>query len=146
MATEPALAALVAARLAATAGVPGTVGDAADLSSARGGTLTFPAAFVIPLAEAAGPNALGAGAVEQRRTVRVGVVLAVRNLRARGGEALQGIEALRGAVDAALLGWPPADRYDPLLFGSGKLVSMEDGVMWWQDEYLTAYLSRSAQA
>lgn len=130
----------VAERLRVSVGNLGMVGDAADFNSIRRETMKFPAAFVVPLGDRGGPNGLTGNAVSQRREPRFGVVLAVRNVRAtRGASALLDVEQLRADVDAALIGWQPADKYDPVLYASGNLLSMENGELWWQDEYLTAY-------
>lgn len=134
---------LVAARLKLKVSGLGMVGDAADLASIRRETLQFPAAFVVLLADKGGQNGLNSGnSVSQRREQRLGVVLAVRNIRSgQGADALHEIDALRQQVDAALIGWQPGtgDTYDPVLFSAGKLLDMSNGEMWWQDEYLTAY-------
>lgn len=136
---------LIAAHLAASVTSLAAVGDAADLAAIKRETMKYPSAYVVPLADKGGPNDLDTGLVEQRREPRIGVVMVVRNVRAtKGATALSDVETLRQAIDDALLGWSPEAKYDPMLFASGKLLSMENGVMFWQDEYTTAYLRRSA--
>ncbi len=120
------------------------IAGAADFASA-GLNLKgkLPAAYVIPLAERAGENSL-VSAVSQRTEARFGVVLAISNLRdARGQNAQGDLAPLRAAVMAVLLGWQPGPDYDPVVFGSGRLLQLQDGVLWWQDEFVTAYYLRS---
>lgn len=96
-----------------------------------------PAAYVMPIAETAGPNRLANG-VRQQVAARVGVVLALGNLSdRRGGPAAEALEAVRDAVKAALVGWPPSADDEPLTFAQGRAVTFADGVFWWQDEFAT---------
>lgn len=134
----------VEARLATVSALKKIAG-AADFASA-GADLKgkLPAAYVIPMTERAGGNSL-VSAVSQHTEARFGVVLAVSNLRdARGQNAHGDLAPLRAAVIAALLGWQPGPDYDPVLFGSGRLLQLQDGVLWWQDDFVTAYYLRSA--
>lgn len=119
------------------------VGGAADLASIKREQMKFPSAFVVPLAERGGGNELATGGIEQSRDARIGVVYAVRNIKSnKGAEALSDIELLRVAVDDVLFGWSPTAAHDPMLFSAGKMLSMDNGVMFWQDEYTTSYLRR----
>jgi hypothetical protein len=134
---------LVAAQIKSNVTGMAFVGDAADLASIKREAMKFPSAFVVPLAERGGANELSSGGVEQSRDPRIGVVYAVRNIKAnKGAEALSDIELLRDAVDAVLFGWSPTTAHDPMLFANGKMLSMDNGVMFWQDEYTTSYLRR----
>lgn len=133
----------VAQRISDTVDGLGMVGNAADFASIGRETLKYPAAFVVPLAERGGPSEFAAGVTAQRREPRVGVILVVRNVRAaKGAAALADIEPLRGLVDAQLFGWQPTADHEPLLLASGKILSMQNGVLWWQDEYVTAFERR----
>lgn len=120
------------------------VAGAVDFASAGMDLKTnLPAAYVLPLAEKADPNQLADG-VLQKVGARFGVVIAVSNLRdARGEQAHSGLDPLRSAVIAALLGWAPSDAHDPVEFVSGRILNFADGVLWWQDEFTTAYLLRN---
>lgn len=96
-----------------------------------------PAAYVIPIADQAGTNKLVNG-VRQQVTTRFGVVLALGNLGdARGEAASKAIETTRAAVRAALLGWSPTADDDPIAFAQGRMIGLADGVVWWQDEFIT---------
>lgn len=119
------------------------VSGAADFASAsidlKG---KLPAAYVLPLNDKAGRNEM-ANAVMQKVDVRFGVVLAVQNLRdALGKNAQSDLDPIRKAVIAALLGWQPDTDHEPVLYGSGRLLQMADGVLWWQLEFVTAYYER----
>jgi len=118
-------------------------GGAADLAAARDDLRIAPAAYVIPLRETPGRNELGE-AIWQRVTVRLGLVLAVRNVRdARGEAAAEDLEALRQSVRAALLGWAPAMGHDPLEYGGGRLLALTNAILWWQDDFTTAFYMKT---
>lgn len=103
-----------------------------------------PAAYVFLLSEAASSNSLGNVAVLQRVQAQIGVSIAVRNVAdAQGAASGLDIQAVRGAVKTALLGWPPAAGHEPLERVSSDLLAFRDGYLWWQDVYATAYYDRS---
>lgn len=137
---------MIAEIIAALRTVPALklVGGAADLQAAVENSPTVtPCAFVIPLEENPGANALG-NFVAQRVAVAVGVVLVVRNLSdSKGAAATVDMEVLRKATKAVLLGFSPGSEYDPLERGQSALLVFKDGHMWWQDIYITAYYDRS---
>lgn len=119
------------------------VGGAADFSALpEAGPQAVPAAFVVPLDEHAGPNKLDTG-ISQRVDVRLGVILAVRNLRdGVGAAANDDLETLRRAIKDALLGWRPPDAVDVCIYGGGRVLQLNNQVLWWQDDFLTAYYER----
>jgi hypothetical protein len=99
----------------------------------------LPAAYVLPLSESAGPNALG-GAVAQQVSAETGIALALANVAdPKGRAALADLAALRAAVRDALLGWVPEAGCSPLEFAGGGLLGFKDGVLWWQDVYATQF-------
>lgn len=103
----------------------------------------IPAAFVLPLAESAEANELSSG-ISQRVAQRFGVVLAVSNHRDAGGEAALGdLAPVRSAVMTALLGWAVDGNHDPVEFAGGRLVDLSQGVLWWQDDFLTRFHVRA---
>lgn len=119
------------------------VGGAADLSAIQRGGVPTPAAWIIPVAESAGDNE-SVSIVSQRVNATVGIVIAVRNLRdARGAAAQDDLAEIRIAIRDALLGWAPEPDHDPATFARGRLLSLGDQALWWQDEYFTAYHMRS---
>lgn len=102
----------------------------------------MPAAFVIPLGEDPKPSQ-GANFIRQQIRISLGVVLAVRNVADTKGEAAQ-VDldtTLRPAVQAALLGWSPADA-EPLERGAGRLLGFKNSVLYWQDVYHTNIYAR----
>jgi hypothetical protein len=132
------------ARLREAAGDLRKVGAAADLSAIKGGHVPTPSAWVIPVSESAQDNET-VGVVSQRVSSTVGIVMVVRNLRdTRGDEAQDDLAVIRQQIRDALLGWSPGNEYDPATFSRGRLISLDDQVLWWQDEFQTAYYMRSA--
>lgn len=120
------------------------VGGAADLSAAAESLKQKPAAFALPNSERASGSITGTMVVSQENTVRFAVVIAVQNLRdARGEKAQADLRTVRMAIATALHGWQPDSEFDPIQYGSGKLLRLTDQVVWYQDEFLTAHLLRS---
>lgn len=116
------------------------VGGAADLGAALDGVTTAPACFVVPLAEQVTETQHGPQRVVQTVTVTVGVLLVIKNVQAAAGApALSGLETLRAAVRACLLGWMPAGAHVACVFAGGELADFQPGLMWWQDGYKTAH-------
>ncbi|MCL2872427.1 MAG: Gp37 family protein [Betaproteobacteria bacterium] len=128
----------VAARLAATVPV-NQIGGAAKYAAATTDTKAVPALFVIPLAESAGKNRWANG-ISQRVEATFGVVIGARNLSDEKGAAAQpALTALREKVFAALLGWMPEGCSMPITYDSGRLIDLANGIIWWQDDFTTAY-------
>lgn len=132
----------IVARIKAQVAAFKKVGIAADLAAAARELKQEPAAFVIPVQDRAQRNALENG-VSQRVLSRFGVVLAVSNLRDASGERAQTeLAPIRDALLAALLGWPPDAERDPCEYGGGRLLRLSDRVLWWQDNFDTAFYLR----
>ena len=96
--------------------------------------------YVIPLSE----TSAGAASIDADRqvsTMRVGVILAIRNSRdARGADAASEIEGARDTVLDALVGWTPPDGWGPAQYAAGRLLRFEGRVLWWQDEFEAEFL------
>ena len=136
--------ALIITRLDTTATTLDLVAGTMDLATVVNAPKRKPAGYVIPLSETAGPNTLGSGATSQEVVEHFGVLLAVSNLRdARGEQANADLETVRLDVRAALLGWAPASTHDPIIFTGGRVMQINQQVIWWQDEFSTARLIRS---
>ncbi len=119
------------------------VAGAAAFAAAQNTTVTPPCAYVIPLGDNAAPNRMLSGAIEQRVTERFAVILAATNARdTQGYAANDGLETLRAAVIAALLGWQPSTDYDPIEYGKGGMLALANNIFWWQLEFVTAYYER----
>ncbi|MNT73130.1 hypothetical protein D3C72_2117990 [compost metagenome] len=67
----------------------------------------------------------------------MGVVLVLDNKRDATGAAAAGdLEPLRHAVRKKLMGWTPEGAEAPFTAGSGQLIDMDGGRVWWGDDYL----------
>ena len=120
------------------------VASAANFAAARDDLKNPPAAYVLPLSDAAGANQLGGGAILQPVREQFGVVLAVSNLRDATGVAAQAeLERLRRLVIDALLGSVPGTDYDPVEYAGGNLLMMDAAVLWWQLKFTTGYMERN---
>lgn len=136
---------LIEARLTAQVSDLRKISGAVDFAAAEPELRQVPAAFVIETANRPGPSRTGTQVVSQSNEIRFGVIIAAQNLRdVRGAAAKAALKTLREAVMTALLGWPPNNDYDPCTYGSGRLLQMNNQVLWWQDDYLTSALIRSA--
>ncbi|MBK7352686.1 MAG: hypothetical protein IPJ05_02850 [Nitrosomonas sp.] len=120
------------------------VAGAAGLAQAATDLKQVPSAYVIPNSERAGGSRTGTTVVSQQNSVRFAVIVAARNLRdARGDQVQADLLTLREAIMAALHGWQPQDDFDPIEYGSGRVLQLTQQVLWWQDEFLTSHLMRS---
>lgn len=115
------------------------IGTAFDLAGLDGRALPqAPCCFVLPLSETAQPNRLAMNDFDQELSVRVGLVIVVRRLNSStGAGAESALDSARDAARRALLGWMPASADTPMEFVQGRLLKLQDGLVWWQDEYLT---------
>ena len=136
---------LVIARLADQVTALRKVAGAADFAAATPDLKQTPAAFVIELSNRASPNSLATMAVSQENTIMFGVIIAAQNLRdATGEKAHTDMRALRQSVMTALLGWQADADYDVVTYSGGRLIQLDNLVLWWQDDYITSILERSA--
>ena len=107
-------------------------------------------AYIILLGEsAAGDTTAGHNEpvrmVRQMTTLRLGVILAIRNQRDRRGDgALTELEAARQSVLRALLGWQPDDAAGATMFVRGQVAEFAEKTVWWQDEFAVDHLITSA--
>lgn len=120
------------------------VSGAAGMAEAVEDLKQTPAAFVVPASERPSGNNTGTMVVSQNNIVRFGVVIATQNLRdPRGEKAQADLVALRGAIMTALHGWQPNADFDPIEYGGGNLLKLDNQVLWWQDNFVTSHLLRS---
>ncbi len=124
-------------------GVLKLVGGALDFAAAsEAQPAAMPAAYVMLLREVPSPSDVANGVV-QKIGASLGVVLALKNVSdTKGAVAQVDLAALRKLVQASLLGWSPTDA-EPLERGPGTLLAFKNGVLWWQDVYLTNIYARS---
>lgn len=118
------------------------VGGAIDLTTAGNHLRIFPAVYVLPLADGAGPNRVASyNAVSQEMSERFGVMYAVRNVAAVGGPAgADTQEAMRTAIEWArtqVLGYQIDATRSPIEFEGGDLVSFSDEIGIWIDRWYT---------
>lgn len=134
----------VQARLVAQVSAFELIDDAASFATVSAKPAKSPAAFVVPVADQAKPNAL-VNLVSQELTDRFGVVIVTSNRReARSGAAARDIESLVKATRQALIGWSPAEAYDPVEYASGRMVHADQGFVWWLSEFVTRSTIRSS--
>lgn len=120
------------------------VATAANFAAARDDLKQAPAAYVLPMNDAAGANQLGGGAILQPVKERFGIALAVSNLRDPTGVAAQAeFERLRRLVIDKLLGFVPGEGYEPCEYGGGNILLMTTDVLWWQLVFTTGYMERN---
>lgn len=135
---------LVVQRIKTQAGFIKRVSGAAEIAAASDDLKQVPAAFVVPNSERPTGSSVGTSVVSQSNMVRFGVVMAVQNLRDPSGEkAQEDLLTVREAIMNALHGWQPSEDFDPIEFGGGRLLSLTDQVLWWQDDFLTSHFIRS---
>ena len=109
-------------------------------------------AYIILLSESAERDTTagdmdGGRMTRQLATVRIGVVLAIRNRRdRRGAGAMTELEAARESVRSALLGWQPGGIGGATIFVSGEVAAFADRTIWWQDVYEARHLITSSAA
>lgn len=127
-----------------------------DFAAARA-KLQTPCVAVLPVTDAAEPNEAPDpdGVVVQRVTPTVTVVIGVsapNDLGGIKGKARDGLTPLVEASRLALIGWAPGglfprvvepgqrldERWTSLVFRRGRLLAIEQGRAWWQDEYSTS--------
>lgn len=134
----------VIARLKAQVTALKEVGGAADFAAAARELKRTPAAFLVPLRSAGGSNALdSADTAMQRIAVSFGVIFGISNLRDATGEKSETeLAPLRESTFGALVGWRPTVDHDTCLYSAGRLLALDDRVLWWQDDFTTAFYAR----
>lgn len=100
----------------------------------------WPAAYVLPLAETASPNARATGGHLQQVSISIAVVIICRAVQdPSGAAAVTDLAALRLATQDALLGWTPEGAASGYDYSGGELLRAEAGTIWWQDTYTASY-------
>lgn len=135
---------LVQARLEDEVDAFAAVEDAASFAAIAGKPAKSPTAYVIPIGDQAQPNRV-ATLVSQELTERFGVVIATSNRRERhSGAAARDVDSLARSTRAALLGWTPDADHDPVEYASGRMLSVDQGFVWWLSEFVTRSTIRSS--
>lgn len=101
----------------------------------------FPAALVIPNADrTTGGNTVNPY-VSQIVTASWGVMIGVRSYRDQSGtDAGDTLRGLREKIMEALLGWQ--QETTQITYAGGRVMSLGDGMLWWQDNFEHNYLVR----
>lgn len=122
------------------------VAGAVEFAAAAATAPQTPSAFVLETSNRALPNESGS-LVSQLVEVRFGVIYAVRNLRdPRGDAAKLDLQVLRQAVINSLHGWKETGTDNlPTEYAGGQVLSLDDQVLWWQDDFLTTTHFRSPE-
>jgi hypothetical protein len=111
------------------------VGNVADFEALADMPRSVPAAYLLPLGERAEPSTTLTRNTQRHRCT-IGVVLVVRHAGdASGSRSASALQALRLAVQSALLNWTPATDCGALQFAEGQLVEFVDGTTIWRDDF-----------
>lgn len=122
------------------------VGTAVEYGAALAGSPPAPCIFVIGLGDDGAAEAPVTSGV-QLITRRFGIVQCVRNVRdAAGAGAAGDAKSVRRHVLDQLLDWAPGDAFDPLQFVRGRLLDFDAGILWWQDDFVTTFMSSRPEA
>ena len=65
---------------------------------------------------------------------------------AAGAGASADLRAVRAWVLGQLLEWAPHEACDPLQFVRGRLLDFDAGTLWWQDDFVTTFMSSRRDA
>ncbi|MGD9767968.1 MAG: hypothetical protein AB7U62_10005 [Pseudolabrys sp.] len=96
----------------------------------------FPASYVIPLGFDARAGEVASGMFTQMLEEVVGVVLIAQAIGdPKGLRALATIDTLITAVIAALVGWSPTGAIGAVRAVRGRLMSMDNGVVFYQLDF-----------
>lgn len=122
------------------------VGGAVEYGAALAGSPPAPCIFVLVAGEDGATDSPNTSGI-QPVTRRYGVVQCVRNVRDAAGAAASGdLRAVRAWVLGQLLEWAPHEACDPLQFVRGRLLDFDAGTLWWQDDFVTTFMSSRLDA
>jgi len=116
--------------------VDGAVALAAVMKAGKAPNVT-PTVYVVPLRETPGQNSRATGPALQQVTERIAVVTVIKKANDRTGKGANAeLATVRDEIRQLLFGFSPTD-YTPLQLGPSGLLSFDNGVLWWQDEFIT---------
>ena len=113
------------------------IGGALDLNESTLLATTYPAAFVLPMGEHAEANQM-TGRHTQLLHQSWGVILTLKAVRTSANDQSAELQTLRAQIRSALMGWTPDADTAPLEFATGQLISLESGLLLWQDDFTTS--------
>jgi len=119
------------------------IAGAAELAVALRGTLQREMAFVIPLNEDSTANDYDT-CINQKVTERFGVIVAIASDATQsdktGITAFDSLQATRTELFKCLLGWLMDNAEDLVSYGGGRLLEFDRSYLWYQFEFVTAFL------
>lgn len=123
------------------------VQGALELAAAiKAQSVATPAAFVVPMVDRPQRDECFTGNVQQLVNTTISIVLVLDNKRdSTGAAANPDLERYRKEVRAALLGWEAEGMDAPFTAGDGNLIDIDNGRVWWGDEYHTEHYWSSEQ-
>jgi len=115
-------------------------GGAAQLADVKDTPTAMPAVYVFTSDERSAPSDRVGGAILQRTTATIGVVMVTQNLSKSNNAAATGdIEALKTFCRRKLIGFDAGQQIDPLEHLAGELQQALSGTVWFEDAFTTAY-------
>lgn len=117
--------------------VDGAVALAAVMKSGKAPNRT-PAVYVVPIRETPIQNNRTTGPAFQKVVEQIAIVIVIKKANDKTGNRANGdLKKVRDEIRDRIFGFSIAE-YEPVELGPSGLLSFEDGVLWWQDEFLTA--------
>jgi len=118
------------------------VAGATDLKAILSGRVSAAGCYLYRDKNQATKNTL-INKVSQNRFEYIAVVVVTANHAGlKGAENADDNEEFCDAIQAALLGYEPLD-YAPVQYASGELINMANGMLYWQEVYVSSRLIRS---
>jgi hypothetical protein len=120
--------------------VEGAVDLAAVMEAGKAPNIT-PTAYVVPLRETPGKSDRSMGPPVQTVTERIAIITVIKKAGdRRGKKANAELKLVRDEIRQLLFGYVPSSEYQRLALGPSGLLSFNNGVIWWQDEFITSQL------
>lgn len=119
------------------------VAGAADLQSILKGRVSAPGCYIYKKTRNPGPNNL-LMAVDQEVKETYGLVTVIKNVRdSRHGDSSDVSEQHQIDIMGQLLGWQPSTETEPMEYAGGRLISLLNGLHFWEESYSTKVHIRS---
>lgn len=113
------------------------VSGAADLSAIVENRLSIPGCYIFRTKANPGENEL-INAVSQQVNDTIALVVVTNNVRyLRGDDSSDENEVLCEKIQGVLLNFRPAEKYAPMVYSGGTLITFKDGLFVWQETYTT---------
>ena len=113
------------------------VSGAADLSAIVENRISIPGCYVFRTKIMAGENEL-INSVSQEVKESIALIVVTNNVKyLRGDDSSDENEVLCEKIQGVLLNFRPAEKYAPMTYSGGALITFKDGLFVWQETYLT---------